>query len=112
MFSRYSLENNFDGKFSVHPNTGELFAVKSLDREETAIYNLKLVARDSGLIPKMVTADVTVIVDDKNDDTPQFERDSYQQTVNNPTQQGKQEAWFPKQPQTVWFTVSFCHGHQ
>lgn len=68
--------------------------MKSLDREETAVYNLKLVARDSGLVPKQVTADVTVIVDDKNDNTPQFERDSYQQTVNNPTQQGKWEIKF------------------
>ena len=88
------MEDSFDGKFSVHPTSGGLSAVKSLDREETAVYNLKLVARDSGLVPKQVTADVTVIVDDKNDNTPQFERDSYQQTVNNPTQQGKWEIKF------------------
>lgn len=63
-------------------------AVKPLDREEKDAYSLKVIARDNALIPKQITADVTIIVDDKNDNSPQFEKQNYQQTVNNPTQIG------------------------
>ena len=97
-FDRYSLEDSFNGKFSIHPTSGELYVSKELDREEKNTYQLKVIARDNSFIPKQAIADVTVIVDDKNDNTPQFEKQSYQQTVNNPTQTGKLSTFSPTPP--------------
>ena len=92
------MEDSFNGKFSIHPTSGELYVSKELDREEKNTYQLKVIARDNSFIPKQAIADVTVIVDDKNDNTPQFEKQSYQQTVNNPTQTGKLSTFSPTPP--------------
>lgn len=105
-FGRYSLEDSFNGKFSIHPTSGELYVSKKLDREEKNTYQLKVIARDNSFIPKQAIADVTVIVDDQNDNTPQFEKQSYQQTVNNPTLTGKLSTFSPSP--SPFFICLYC----
>ena len=48
----YSLENNFDNKFTINENTGQVTLNNSLDYETTTSYNLKVIASDSKGITK------------------------------------------------------------
>ena len=48
----YSLENNFDNKFTINENTGQVTLNNSLDYETTNSYTLKVIATDSKGITK------------------------------------------------------------
>ena len=61
---------------------------RSLDREEMDRYNLRVIAEDHGSIPMSAYANVTIYVDDQNDNSPAFEKASYYRTLNNPTLAG------------------------
>nr|XP_012234819.1 PREDICTED: cadherin-related tumor suppressor [Linepithema humile] len=63
-----------DGDFGVAPN-GTLFTRRSLDRERTSLYNLVLSATDNPLPPAKPlssTVQVTVVLLDVNDMSPEF----------------------------------------
>jgi len=74
---RYSLEDSYDGKFTVDRYNGVITTSASLDREQRSKYLLVVMATDGGLLPKSGTARVVVRVEDVNDNTPQFQRRSY-----------------------------------
>ncbi|XP_028398312.1 protocadherin Fat 4-like [Dendronephthya gigantea] len=58
-------------------NNGKLLAKKALNREETAMYDLSVEAKDKG-IPSLYSAvSVKVIVLDENDNSPVFSNDPY-----------------------------------
>lgn len=59
--------------FRVSSDTGKIQTVLPLDREETSVHYLKVIASDRGVPPLTSTVGVTVIVTDTNDNAPRFE---------------------------------------
>lgn len=84
----YSLLDDVDGRFAINTTSGVLTSQKLLDREDTALYHLTVVAKDHGNLAKSAEANITVYVDDVNDNVPQFEKQTYNKTLNNPTSLG------------------------
>ena len=76
----YSIVSGGLGRFYVNPNTGEVITNVLLDREEKSSYNLLLEAVDN---PQNLSyqlssqVNVTVQVDDRNDNPPVFEMANY-----------------------------------
>ncbi|XP_063075464.1 protocadherin Fat 1a isoform X1 [Engraulis encrasicolus] len=65
--------------FAIDPDTGELKTLQPLDREEVAVHRMKVRALDGG--GRYCEADVEIVVDDVNDNAPQFLSDPYAITV-------------------------------
>ncbi|OQR76891.1 protocadherin Fat 4-like [Tropilaelaps mercedesae] len=63
--------------FTVDVHTGELWATGVLNREAKASYLFQVLALDNGEVPRNSTVDVTVAVDDVNDERPKFFTDPY-----------------------------------
>ncbi|XP_022692572.1 protocadherin Fat 4-like isoform X3 [Varroa jacobsoni] len=63
--------------FTIDVHTGELWATGVLDREAKASYSFQVLALDNGEVPRNSTVDVTVGVDDVNDERPKFFTDPY-----------------------------------
>ena len=82
----YSLLATKDGRsqemFSIDPNTGTVTTTQTLDRESIAVHYFKVVAQDRGRPVRSGETQLTVIVEDINDHTPQFERDLYEKSVS------------------------------
>lgn len=73
------IGGNSHNKFHLDPKTGELTA-KILDREAQAKYQLQITAQNRG----STTAgycNLTIIVDDENDNNPNFEQSKYEATL-------------------------------
>ncbi|XP_060936061.1 protocadherin alpha-8-like [Limanda limanda] len=108
---RFTLPNAFDadvGSFSVKgyklsqnehftldvQNSGEqaisaeMVLQKALDREKQAVIKLTLTAVDGGKPQKSGTLQITVNVQDVNDNVPVFDKQLYKATVAENTQQG------------------------
>ena len=66
----YHLQNS--DNFDVNMNTGEVFAITSIDRERNPEHVLQIVASDRGNPPKSSTATLLVKVKDLNDNSPVF----------------------------------------
>ncbi len=58
--------------FRVDSNTGEIFSSSTLDRESISNYSLLVSATDMGSPSLSSTAEVTILVDDTNDNAPVF----------------------------------------
>lgn len=84
----YNLVDDVDGKFAINATSGILTSQKALDREDTPLYHLTVVVKDRGSLAKSAEANITVYVDDVNDNVPSFEKQVYNQTLNNPTSAG------------------------
>lgn len=84
----YSLLDDVEGRFAINTTSGVLTSQKLLDREDTVLYHLTVVAKDHGNLAKSAEANITVYVDDVNDNVPQFEKQTYNKTLNNPTSSG------------------------
>ncbi|CAG7823399.1 unnamed protein product [Allacma fusca] len=73
----YRLLNNFP-EFSIDEKSGLIRLMTNLDRERQDLYELLVVAEDHGTPQKLSSiAVVTVVVEDKNDNPPKFETESY-----------------------------------
>lgn len=59
--------------FRIASDTGRIQTVVPLDREESSVHYLKVVASDRGVPPLTGTVGVTVFVTDTNDNAPKFE---------------------------------------
>ena len=80
--NRYSIsEGNEDGKFIIDPNTAKITSTGPLDREVKSAYRLRVLAQDVTNRCRKGRTDVVVVVKDINDNTPEFERSSYQGTI-------------------------------
>lgn len=67
----FSIEaGNMDDAFIINSVSGDLRAMKSLDREQIAMYNLVISAADNGSPSLTGTTNVTIIVNDLNDNGP------------------------------------------
>lgn len=86
---RYSLLGDKAERFSANPDTGEISTVVPLDREQTSIYHLTLVARDSSPTePRASTVNLTILVKDVNDNAPRFSSPRYTAYVPGGTKPG------------------------
>ncbi|XP_062941472.1 protocadherin Fat 2 [Cynocephalus volans] len=66
----YSLHGPGAHEFKLDPHTGELTTLTALDRERQDVYSLVAKATDGG--GRLCQADVTLHVDDVNDNAPRF----------------------------------------
>ena len=66
----YQISND-EGKFSIN-SQGEITLVEELDREITAEYNLTITVTDRGQPPMGAATNIVVIVEDVNDEIPEF----------------------------------------
>ena len=69
MFSIDTFNSPFD-TFAIEPSTGRIRTKKALDREFKELYNLIVIATDTGSPPLSSSVSVVVYVKDKNDNVP------------------------------------------
>lgn len=72
---------NVGNKFSIDMHTGELTA-RPLDRETYSRYLLQITAQDRGTPINHGTCNISIIVEDQNDNDPRFELSKYTATIN------------------------------
>lgn len=81
----YSISSgNFENKFSVDSVTGELTA-NPLDRELRPRYHLTITALDGGNPAMKSSCNITVLVEDQNDNDPKFDLTKYSATIPEDT---------------------------
>uniref|UniRef100_A0A3Q3MB37 Protocadherin Fat 4 n=1 Tax=Mastacembelus armatus TaxID=205130 RepID=A0A3Q3MB37_9TELE len=69
----YSIAPGFDKNvFTINPKTGQVSVAAELDRETTPVYNLTVLAVDTGSPPATGSATVIVNLDDINDNGPKL----------------------------------------
>ncbi|XP_008579802.1 PREDICTED: protocadherin-16 [Galeopterus variegatus] len=70
----YSLRQlSEDSKaFRIHPQTGEVTTLQTLDREQQSSYQLLVQVQDGGSPPRSTTGTVHIVVLDLNDNSPTF----------------------------------------
>ncbi len=74
----YSLQQGPSSHvFGIFANDGFVYNKVPLDREQTEMYVLRVVAKDGGMPAKSSTAEIHINVLDANDNTPVFLEDSY-----------------------------------
>ena len=67
----FNIESgDVDNAFTINSVSGDLSVRRSLDREQTAMYNLVISAADNGSPSLTGTTNVTIIVNDVNDNAP------------------------------------------
>ncbi|XP_018106636.1 protocadherin Fat 4 [Xenopus laevis] len=69
-FSYFIGSGNDKGAFSINPQTGQVTVTTELDREMVSLYNLTVLAIDSGLPSATGSAALLVTLDDINDNGP------------------------------------------
>ncbi|CAL1534498.1 unnamed protein product [Lymnaea stagnalis] len=69
----YSFDPDYRSFFAMDPNTGVITAVGDLDREATPVMKFNVFATDKGAPPLTSTAEVVVILEDVNDNAPEFD---------------------------------------
>ncbi|XP_028927738.1 protocadherin Fat 4-like isoform X2 [Ornithorhynchus anatinus] len=84
----YFLEDDFGGTFQINNSTGRLITGKTLDRETKDNYTLKILATDMGKMQLSATLNLSLTVEDVNDNPPTFPQESFRITVkeNEPPQ--------------------------
>lgn len=87
---RYSLLGDKVDRFHVDQDTGVITTAVELDREETDIYFLTLMAQDcSSTEPRVTTVNLTINVLDDNDNPPVFSSSLYTISIPDRTQSGQ-----------------------
>uniref|UniRef100_A0A182F4L6 Protocadherin-16 n=1 Tax=Anopheles albimanus TaxID=7167 RepID=A0A182F4L6_ANOAL len=90
---RYFLKEGDTDYFKINASTGEISLLRALDRELQEEYILTLVAMDTGSPPLTGTGTVRVVVQDTNDHSPEFERQSYYAVVPENQPIGTKVVW-------------------
>nr|XP_053612376.1 cadherin-related tumor suppressor [Plodia interpunctella] len=86
---RYSLLGDKSERFQIDSNTGVISTNASLDREEWDIYYLIIMAQDSSTTdPRTATANLTISVEDENDNIPTFSHSIYEAQISERTLKG------------------------
>lgn len=87
----YRIESGALDKFRINFGTGEIFVESGarLDREEKQEYRLRVSATDRGNSPLTGFSDVTIILDNINDELPRFSRPSDAVTISENTVVGR-----------------------
>ncbi|KAL1123291.1 hypothetical protein AAG570_002377 [Ranatra chinensis] len=92
----YSVLSGGQGVFDVDPSTGEVFTLKQIDREinsnnnnNAAAYILEILAKEESHTiypPPIARTEVTIVINDINDETPTFRSPRYVCQVNENAQ--------------------------
>nr|XP_056711917.1 protocadherin Fat 4 [Euleptes europaea] len=69
-FSYFIGNGNYNGAFSINPQTGQVTVTAELDRENIPVYNLTVLAIDSGAPSATGSASLLVTLEDINDNGP------------------------------------------
>ncbi|VDN31146.1 unnamed protein product, partial [Cylicostephanus goldi] len=72
----YSVLSGNDGSFIIDPISGRLSIRSGLDRERRSIYRLWIAATDSNTPPKSSITLINIEVEDVNDNSPMFEKNT------------------------------------
>uniref|UniRef100_A0A8R1DPU5 Uncharacterized protein n=1 Tax=Caenorhabditis japonica TaxID=281687 RepID=A0A8R1DPU5_CAEJA len=75
---KYRIVDSYNDTFRIDENNGVVTAIKALDSEKVSKYKLTVIVSDGKFEDK---ATIHVIVVDKNDNAPKFEKDSYSMKV-------------------------------
>lgn len=79
---RFSLLGEKVERFNINSDTGEITTATILDREDTSVYYMTLMAQDSSATePRASAVNLTITVTDVNDNAPQFESSSFNVNV-------------------------------
>uniref|UniRef100_A0A8C4L302 Cadherin EGF LAG seven-pass G-type receptor 2 n=1 Tax=Equus asinus asinus TaxID=83772 RepID=A0A8C4L302_EQUAS len=76
----YFMEDSIP-QFRIDADTGAVTTQAELDYEDQVSYTLAITARDNGIPQKSDTTYLEILVNDVNDNAPQFLRDSYQGSI-------------------------------
>nr|XP_014351913.1 PREDICTED: cadherin EGF LAG seven-pass G-type receptor 2 [Latimeria chalumnae] len=76
----YFMEDSIP-QFKIDPDTGAVTTQMELDYEDQVSYTLAITAKDNGIPQKSDTTYLEILVNDVNDNAPQFVRDDYQGSV-------------------------------
>ena len=68
----YSISQSDEMPFGILGQTGDIFLQEPLDFESISVYNISLIATDNGATPLSSTSQLTVYIEDANDNKPQF----------------------------------------
>lgn len=86
---RYSLLGDKSERFEIDFATGVISTNSTLDREEWSVYYLIIMAQDSSTTdPRTATANLTIVVEDENDNTPTFAQPVYEAYISERTIMG------------------------
>lgn len=86
---RYSLLGEKSERFQIDSSTGVVSTNATLDREEWDVYYLIIMAQDSSTTdPRTATTNLTIIVEDENDNTPTFANPAYEAHISDRTAKG------------------------
>ena len=83
---KFSIQEN--DYFDVEPETGKVFLVSPIDREEIQKLKLKVYAKDSAGNEVEPSTEIEIYVDDLNDNEPIFEKASYEGRVKENSKKG------------------------
>ena len=83
----YSIDSVSKKTFNINPTTGEISVIGKLDYENGLRYEITVTAKDSGTPSLSSTAKVVVMVEDLNDNHPNFPRD-YSTSLRENTAEG------------------------
>lgn len=79
---RFNLLGEHMHRFHIDSETGEISTATTLDREETSVYHLTLMAQDSSITePRASSVNLTISVSDVNDNIPKFDSTTYNVAV-------------------------------
>lgn len=70
------------GNFIIDPISGDVYAAQPLDRECFGSYHLRVQASDGGSLPLTSMASINVSITDVNDNSPEFEEESFAVAVS------------------------------
>ncbi|KAM8939464.1 protocadherin-23 [Pelodytes ibericus] len=85
----YTLKvNPYSSAFSIDPHTGVLSTTQTLDHEAESVLHLMVVATDHGSPPLSSSSQVTIMVEDVNDNEPVFLQQFYNVTLLEHTSLG------------------------
>jgi len=75
------ISGNTGNMFWIDANTGKVTTNNIPDRETLDRYSLKIRVQDLGRPPRGTDRSYTVVINDKNDNNPVFEKSTYSKTV-------------------------------
>lgn len=76
----YIMEDKVS-QFAIDPDTGAIITQMEIDYEDHASYTLAIIAHDNGIPQKSDTTYVEIIIEDANDNAPQFSQKEYKGSV-------------------------------
>ncbi|XP_069797890.1 cadherin EGF LAG seven-pass G-type receptor 2 isoform X4 [Narcine bancroftii] len=76
----YFMEDSIP-QFKIEPDLGAVTTLMDLDYEDQVSYTLAITAKDNGIPQKSDTTYLEILVNDVNDNAPQFLRDHYQGSI-------------------------------